>query len=86
MCEGTGMAGACLVGSSAAAERFEPCILHTRSTVPLEQLANVQHLGAVLNSLRVAAQLVAHQRPVGSELLVVLTHVYAVAVEVERFL
>ena len=75
-----------LVGNCAAIERLDSCILYTGSAVALEQLANVQHLGAVLDSLRVATKLVAHQRSVRSELFVVLTHVDTVTVQVQRLL
>ena len=76
----------CLVGGCTAIERLDPCILHTRPAVALKQLANVQNLGAILDGLRVAAELVAHQRPICSQLLVVLAHVDAVAVQVQRLL
>ncbi len=83
---GEGRWNVCLVGGCTAIERLEPRILHTGPAVALEQLANVQNLGAVLDGLREAAELVAHQRPVCSQLLMVFTHVDAVAVQVQRLL
>ncbi len=77
---------ACLVSSCTTAERLEPGVFDTRPAVSFKQLADVQHLGAVLNGLGVAAQLVAHQSPVRSQLLVVFAHVDAIAVQMQRLL
>lgn len=76
----------CLVSSCTTAERLEPGVFDTRPAVSFEQLADVQHLGAVLNGLGVAAQLVAHQSPVCPQLLVVFAHVDAIAVQMQRLL
>ncbi len=76
----------CLVRSCTSTERLEPGIFDAGPAVSFKQLTDIQHFGAVLDGLWVAAQLVANQSPVRPELLVVLTQVDTITVQVQRLL